>query len=103
MSKRWRTPLLLLTLFAALGVMTRELPECLSLTDDVSNDGDVPVLCQKELLERVLAFETRASVFPACLATIFGQEPCNSATATRGAPSLKSARSLLLLLHVQRK
>jgi hypothetical protein len=103
MWKRWKTPLLLLTLFAALGVMTRELPECLSLSDDISNDGDVPVLCQKELLERVLVFETRASVSPACLALSFEQKPYNSPAATRGAPSLKSARSLLLLLHVQRK
>ena len=103
MSKRWKTPLLLLTLFAALGVMTRELPECLSLSDDISNDGDVPVLCQKELLERISALETLGGISPACLAPSFGQEPCNSAAATRGAASLKSARSLLLLLHVQRK
>ncbi len=103
MSKRWKMPLLLLTLFAALGVMTRELPECLSLSDDISNDGDVPVLCQKELLERISVFETRGSVSPTCLTPSFRQEPYNSPVAIRGAPALKSARSLLLLLHVQRK
>jgi hypothetical protein len=101
MSKRWKTPLMLLTLFAALGVITRELPECLSLSDDISNDADVPVLCQKELLERIS--ETRGSVSLACLALSFGQKPYNSPAAARGAPSLKSARSLLLLLHAQRK
>jgi len=103
MSKRWKTPLLLLTLFAALGVMTRELPECLSLSDDVSNDGDVPVLCQKALLERISALETLGGISTACPALFFGQELCNSVVATGGAFSLKSARSLLLLLHIQRK
>ena len=100
MSKRWKTPLLLLTLFAALGVMTRELPECLSLSDDVSNDGEVPVLFQKELLERIS--ETRGNVLPTCLALSFEQEPCHS-QAIRSCSTPKLAKSLLLLLHVQRK
>ncbi len=30
-------------LFLCIGVMNRELPECLALADDVSNDGDVAV------------------------------------------------------------
>ena len=30
-------------LFLCLGVMNRELPECMALRDDVSNDGDVAV------------------------------------------------------------
>jgi hypothetical protein len=32
-----------LVLFLCIGVMGRELPECMSLDDDVSNDGDVAV------------------------------------------------------------
>jgi hypothetical protein len=32
-----------LILFLCIGVMGRELPECMSLADDVSNDGDVAV------------------------------------------------------------
>jgi hypothetical protein len=30
-------------LFLCIGVMNRELPECMALRDDVSNDGDVAV------------------------------------------------------------
>ena len=30
-------------LFLCMGVMNRELPECMDLQDDVSNDGDVAV------------------------------------------------------------
>jgi hypothetical protein len=30
-------------LFLCIGVMAREVPECMSLADDVSNDGDVAV------------------------------------------------------------
>ena len=32
-----------LILFLSIGVMNRELPECMALRDDVSNDGDVAV------------------------------------------------------------
>jgi hypothetical protein len=32
-----------LVLFLCIGVMGREVPECMSLGDDVSNDGDVAV------------------------------------------------------------
>jgi len=38
-----RRSLLLLVLFLSMGVIGRELPECMSLEDDVSNDGDVAV------------------------------------------------------------
>jgi hypothetical protein len=38
-----RQLLLFLTLFLCIGVTERELPECMSLGDDVANDGDVAV------------------------------------------------------------
>jgi hypothetical protein len=38
-----RRSLLYLVLFLCMGVIGRELPECMSLEDDVSNDGDVAV------------------------------------------------------------
>ena len=55
MPRRWRTILVLVTLLAALGVLTRELPECVHLSDDVSNDGSVAVNLQQELLSKVLS------------------------------------------------
>jgi hypothetical protein len=39
-------------LFLCIGVMNRELPECMALRDDVSNDGDVAVY-NLRLLQRV--------------------------------------------------
>ena len=52
MSKRTK-PLLLLALFAGLAVLTRELPECMALADDVSNNGDVRVFVQQALVRKV--------------------------------------------------
>jgi hypothetical protein len=103
MSRCWKTPLLLLTLLAALGVLTRELPECLTLSDDVSNDGDAPILLQKQLLERIAVFENRNLASPSCLAAAPSQESCKLAVSEPASFSPRSARGLLLLLCVQRK
>ncbi|HUI44321.1 MAG TPA: hypothetical protein VL523_20345 [Terriglobia bacterium] len=100
---RWRTPLLLLTLFAALGVLARQVPECLNLSDDVSNDGNLPVLLQEELLGRISAPESRTKSPFNCLAAPSRRKPFNLLAATLDAFNWKSARSLLHLLRVQRK
>jgi len=39
----WRRFLAYLILFLCISVTTREVPECMALADDVSNDGDVAV------------------------------------------------------------
>lgn len=92
----------MLVLFAGLAVLARELPECMALTDDVSNDGNVPASLQEELVRRVSHSSTGGSEFFAS-----SSERSGSAAPQLGTepPVISSTlgRALLPLFQIQRK
>ncbi|MGD0129783.1 MAG: hypothetical protein ABSF46_31060 [Terriglobia bacterium] len=55
-------------LFLCIGVMNRELPECMALRDDVSNDGDVVVYILR---------------IPQCVSILAGRPDAQVASASR--------------------
>jgi hypothetical protein len=90
-------------LFAGLAVLTRELPECVALADDVSNDGNVAAFLQEELVRKVslsgagstefFAFALRRLRLAARAPRLQGEARFSS----------RPARILLSLFQVQRK
>ena len=92
-----------LTLFAALGVATSELPECLNLTDNVSNNADVPVLLQRDLLSRSTLLRGPRADSPAYCAARLEQKSRELALAVRCPLFFQAIKSPLLLVCVQRK
>ena len=101
MSRRWRTRLLLLTLFAALGVLTRELPDCVNLSDDVSNIGSIPAVLRERSMKGIPARDSGGGDFLACLPGLCSEPAVRLLARLPGAISLNAARSLLLLFCVQ--
>jgi hypothetical protein len=102
MLKRTR-PLLLLVLFAGLAVLARELPECMALADDVSNDGNVPAFLQEKLVRKVSVSGVDSTEFPAFSLQQAGPVAREFPVEADPAFSARPGRLLLSLFHVQRK
>lgn len=102
----WKYPtrsILLLVLFAGLAVLVREVPECVALADDISNDGNVPAFLQEELVCKVSLSGAGGTEFLAFALRRLG--PAARAPRLQGEARFSSrpTRILLSLFQVQRK
>jgi hypothetical protein len=93
-----------LVLLLAVAVAAREVAEYLSLTDDVSNDGEISVYALDATL-RISATRPSYCTGRHCdfTGSFRAKHNCFSSLFSLGAPATITGRTLLLLLSEQRK